>query len=494
MVVGFDNEKYVKLQSEEILKRVNKFSNKLYMEFGGKLFDDLHASRVLPGFNAGVKIDILKQLKDKLEIIFVVSAKHIEKRKVRADYAITYDAEVLRQVDNLRSVGLTVSSIVITLFTGQARAQEFADKLKARGEKVYFHTPTEGYPNNVETIVSDRGYGANPYIPTTKPLVVVTAPGPGSGKLATCLSQLYHEYKRGVKAGYAKFETFPVWNLPLRHPTNVAYEAATADLGDINMIDNFHLEAYGQVAINYNRDLECFPVVQNILTKITGNAKLYQSPTDMGVNKIGFCIKNDKVVRRASEFEIIRRYQKALVDIASGGGSKDIVKRIEILMSQLKISLETRKIITNVRNVANMQDTTIIGLMLEDERCVYGKSKKLLSASSAVVLNALKVMAGIDDSIDLLPSNILTPLCEMKKNVLKVKNGQLSLKETLIALSLSTAVNPLAKRAIEKIPELYGLEAHSSCILSGEEEQTLKKLGINITCEPLFSTSDLYMV
>ena len=260
------------------------------------------------------------------------------------------------------------------------------------------------------------------------------------------------------------------------------------------MIDNFHLEAYGQVAINYNRDLECFPVVQNILTKITGNAKLYQSPTDMGVNKIGFCIKNDKVVRRASEFEIIRRYQKALVDIASGGGSKDIVKRIEILMSQLKISLETRKIITNVRNVANMQDTTIIGLMLEDERCVYGKSKKLLSASSAVVLNALKVMAGIDDSIDLLPSNILTPLCEMKKNVLKVKNGQLSLKETLIALSLSTAVNPLAKRAIEKIPELYGLEAHSSCILSGEEEQTLKKLGINITCEPLFSTSDLYMV
>ena len=494
MVIGFDNEKYVKLQSEEILKRVNKFSNKLYMEFGGKLFDDLHASRVLPGFNAGVKIDILKQLKDKLEIIFVVSAKHIEKRKVRADYAITYDAEVLRQVDNLRSVGLTVSSIVITLFTGQARAQEFADKLKARGEKVYFHTPTEGYPNNVETIVSDRGYGANPYIPTTKPLVVVTAPGPGSGKLATCLSQLYHEYKRGVKAGYAKFETFPVWNLPLRHPTNVAYEAATADLGDINMIDNFHLEAYGQVAINYNRDLECFPVVQNILTKITGNAKLYQSPTDMGVNKIGFCIKNDKVVRRASEFEIIRRYQKALVDIASGGGSKDIVKRIEILMSQLKISLETRKIITNVRNVANMQDTTIIGLMLEDERCVYGKSKKLLSASSAVVLNALKVMAGIDDSIDLLPSNILTPLCEMKKNVLKVKNGQLSLKETLIALSLSTAVNPLAKRAIEKIPELYGLEAHSSCILSGEEEQTLKKLGINITCEPLFSTSDLYMV
>ncbi|MCR5553349.1 MAG: DUF1846 domain-containing protein [bacterium] len=494
MVVGFDNERYVKLQSEEILKRVNKFSNKLYMEFGGKLFDDLHASRVLPGFNAGVKIDILKQLKDKLEIIFVVSAKHIEKRKVRADYAITYDAEVLRQVDNLRNVGLTVSSIVITLFTGQARAQEFADKLKARGEKVYFHTPTEGYPNNVETIVSDRGYGANPYIPTTKPLVIVTAPGPGSGKLATCLSQLYHEYKRGVKAGYAKFETFPVWNMPLRHPTNVAYEAATADLGDINMIDNFHLDAYGQVAINYNRDLECFPVVQNILTKITGNAKLYQSPTDMGVNKIGFCIKNDKVIRHASEFEIIRRYQKALVDIASGGGSKDIVKRIEILMSQLKISLETRKVIANVRNVANMQDTTIVGLMLEDERCVYGKSKKLLSASSAVVLNALKVLAGIDDSIDLLPSNILTPLCDMKKNVLKVKNGQLSLKDTLIALSLSSAVNPLAKHAIEKIPELYGLEAHASCILSGEEEQTLKKLGINITCEPIFSTSDLYIV
>jgi len=283
---GFDNNKYIKLQTEEINKRINRFSNKLYMEFGGKLFDDLHAARILPGYDAGVKIEILKSLKDKLEIIFVISANHIEKRKIRADHAITYDAEVLRQIDNLRSVGLTVSSIVITLFTGkQQNALEFANKLKTRGEKVYFHSPTAGYPNDVEKIVSDDGYGANPFIQTTKPLVIVTAPGPGSGKLATCLSQLYHEYKRGVKAGYAKFETFPVWNIDLKHPVNIAYEAATADLKDINMIDSFHLAAYGEVAVNYNRDLECFPVVQNILTKITGDPKLYQSPTDMGVNK-----------------------------------------------------------------------------------------------------------------------------------------------------------------------------------------------------------------
>ena len=491
---GFDNEKYIKLQSEEILKRVNRFSNKLYMEFGGKLFDDLHASRVLPGFDAGVKIEILKKLKDKLEIIFVISANHIEKHKIRADYAITYDAEVLRQIDNLRSIGLEVSSIVVTLFTGQEGAKAFADKLIARGEKVYFHTPTLGYPSDVEKIVSDVGYGANPYIETTKPLVVVTAPGPGSGKLATCLSQLYHEYKRGVKAGYAKYETFPVWNLDVKHPTNIAYEAATADLKDINMIDSFHLNAYGKIAVNYNRDLECFPVIHHILTKITGNPKLYQSPTDMGVNMIGFCINDDQKVRHASEMEVIRRYQKALVDIKQGQGTKETVARIEMLMSQMGISLENRSVIKGVRNIANALDTSIVGIDLEKDGFIYGKSKDLLSASSAVILNALKTFAKIDDSMELLPPQILEPLCKMKQDVLKIRKGQLSLKDTLIALSISSSVNPLAKRALQEIPKLNGLEAHSSCILDSEEEQTLKKLGLYITSEPIFSSKNLYTI
>lgn len=490
---AFDNKKYVKLQTEEITNRINKFSNKLYMEFGGKLFDDLHAARVLPGFESDVKIQILKKLKDKLEIIFVISANHIENHKIRADYAITYDAEVLRQIDNLRSIGLNVSSIVITLFTGQNGAKEFANKLKSRGEKVYFHAPTLGYPSDVETIVSDAGYGANPYIETTKPLVVVTAPGPGSGKLATCLSQLYHEYKRGVKAGYAKFETFPVWNLDVKHPTNIAYEAATADLKDINMIDSFHLEAYGKVAVNYNRDLECFPVIQNILTKITGDPHLYRSPTDMGVNMIGFCISDDAKIRHASEMEVIRRYQKAMVDEKQGIGSSETTQRTQMLMSQMGISLDDRKVVGKVRQAANLFDSGIVGLDLNKKGVVFGKSKDLLSASAAAVLNALKTFAKIDDSIDLLPPQILEPLCDMKQNVFKTRKGQLNLKDTLIALSISSSVNPLAKKAIQEIPNLNRIEGHSSCILDKDEEQTLKKLGIFITSEPIFSSKDLYV-
>ena len=490
-MAGFDNAKYIKLQTEEITKRINNFSNKLYMEFGGKLFDDLHASRVLPGYDAGVKIKILKKLKDMSEIIFVISAKHIEKHKVRADFSITYDAEVLRQIDNLRAEGLYVSSIVITLFTGQQGAVEFAEKLKARGEKVYFHAPTPGYPNDVETIVSDKGYGANPYIETKRPLVVITAPGPGSGKLGTCLSQLYHEYKRGIKAGYAKFETFPVWNLELKHPVNIAYETATADLGDINMIDSFHLAAYNQVAINYNRDLECFPVVQNILTKITGNPKLYQSPTDMGVNQVGFCIKDDKEVRHAAQMEVIRRYQKSLVDKITAGGSKEAPKRIEILMSQMNISLADRPVVGKVREYANQFDMPICGIDLK-KKVVYGKSKDLLSASAAVVLNALKELAKIDDKFELLSEQFLTPVCALKKDVLGVRKGQLNLKEALMVLSISSVINPLAKDALAQIDKLKGLEAHSSCILDKEEEQTLKKLGLFITTEPIFSSTNLY--
>lgn len=488
---GFDNTKYIKLQSEEITKRINNFSNKLYMEFGGKLFDDLHASRVLPGYDPGVKIKILKKLKDKLEIIFVISAKDIEKHKIRADFSITYDAEVLRQIDNLRAEGLLVSSIVITLFTGQQSAIAFAKKLETRGEKVYFHTPTLGYPSDVETIVSDSGYGANPYIETHKPLVVITAPGPGSGKLATCLSQLYHEYKHGVKAGYAKFETFPVWNLDLKHPVNIAYEAATADLGDINMIDSFHLSAYKKVAVNYNRDLECFPVVQNILTRITGNSKLYQSPTDMGVNMVGYCISNDECIRNASKMEVIRRYQKSIVDSVTGNGNKETTQRIEMLMSQMGIGLSDRHVVEEVRQKANEFDTAICGIALK-KKVVFGKSKDLLSASAAVVLNALKEIAKIDDKFELLSEQFLRPVCSMKKDVLGVRNGQLNLKEALMVLSISSVINPLAKDALSKIDKLKGLEAHSSCILDRDEELSLKKLGLYITTEPIFSSNNLY--
>lgn len=492
MKIGFDNDKYISLQTENINKRIKSFENKLYMEFGGKLFDDLHASRVLPGFAPDAKIRILKKLKDKCEIIFVINADHIEKHKIRADYSITYDEEVLRQIDNLRAEGLLVSAIVITLYKGQQLAQMFASKLERRGERVYFHTPTKGYPNDISTIVSDAGYGANPYIETKRPLVVITAPGPGSGKLATCLSQLYHEYKRGVKAGYAKFETFPVWNLDLKHPVNLAYEAATADLKDINMIDSFHLKAYNKIAINYNRDLECFPVVANILTKITGNDKLYQSPTDMGVNMVGFAINDDEVVKRASELEVIRRYQKAMVDYKCGLCGEDIPARIEMIMSELKININDRNVVCAVRNENESCNNHILGIELENGLVVFGKSKQLLSASSACVLNCLKNLAKIDDSIDLIPENILKPVCEMKHKNLKVLKGQLNLKDTLLALAISSSVNPLAKCALNQLDKLNNCEAHSSCILLGEDEQTLKKLGLRVTSEPVFSTANLY--
>lgn len=485
MKIGFDNDYYVKIQTENISKRIEMFENKLYMEFGGKLFDDLHASRVLPGFLPDVKIRILKSLKDKCEIIFVINANHIENHKIRADFNLTYDEEVLRQIDNLRAEGLNVSAVVITLFSGQHLAENFATKLKNRGENVYFHSKTKGYPNDVSVIVSDEGYGANPYIKTTKPLVVVTAPGPGSGKLATCLSQLYHEYKNGVKAGYAKFETFPVFNLDLKHPVNIAYEAATADLKDINMIDSFHLSAYGKVAVNYNRDLECFPVVSNIITKIAG-AELYKSPTDMGVNMVGFAITDDDVVRDASKKEIVRRYQKACVDFKCGLCDKQTVSRIEMLMSELSIGVSYRQIVEKTNNRAKEYNLPIVGIELEDGKCVFGKKKDICSASSSCVLNCLKTLAGIDDSIDLIPENILLPVCKLKREHLKVSSGTLSLQDTLIALAISSSVNPLAQCALKELKNLNGLEAHSSCILDGKDEQTLKNLGIRITCEPVF--------
>ncbi|MBQ7579015.1 MAG: DUF1846 domain-containing protein [Clostridia bacterium] len=492
MKIGFDNDKYIALQTKAILGRSKKFSGKLYMEVGGKIFDDMHASRVLPGFLPDAKIKVLQSLKDKCEIVFVISSNDIENHKVRADFSITYDDDLLRQIDSLRNVGLNVSSIVITLYKGQPRAKAFAEKLERMGEKVYIHTPTKGYPNDIATIVSDEGYGANPYIETTKPVVIVTAPGPGSGKLATCLSQLYHENKRGIKAGYAKFETFPIWNLDLKHPVNIAYEAATADLKDINMIDSFHLEAYGKIAVNYNRDLECFPVLQNILTKITGNSKFYMSPTDMGVNMAGFAITDDKVVSEAAKNEIIRRYQKAKVDYKNGTASEDVSTRIEMLMSHMGISVLDRAVVKSAREKYAETKTQLICLELDNGTIVYGKQKALLTSGASVVLNALKSLAEIDDKLELIPQNILLPVKNLKERAFNSAFGQLNLKDALLALAVSSSVNPIAKLALEKLPRLKNCEAHSTCILDKNEEQTLKELGVRITSEAKFASSNLY--
>lgn len=492
MQIGFDNEKYLTLQKEKILKRVEAFSNKLYLEMGGKLFDDLHAARVLPGFKPDVKIRLLESLKDKVEIIMCVSARDIEKNKVRADLGLSYDNEVLRLVDNFRSLGLYVSSIVITLFEGQPRAQRFANKLTSHGEKVYFHTLTKGYPNDVETIVSDEGYGKNPYIETTKPIVVVTAPGPNSGKLATSLSQLYHDYKRGIKSGYSKFETFPVWNLPLKHPVNVAYEAATADLKDVNMIDSYHFNAYGKIAVNYNRDLEVFPVLKNILKKITGE-EIYESPTDMGVNCVAFAITDDDAVSLASKREIVRRYYSYKVAVKRGTGTQESVDRVKMLMNEMEIDKEILPPVKIVKQVADLGNVSCIGIELPDGQIIIGKTKKLLTAPGAALINALKVLTKIDDEIDLLSDSILEPILKMKKEVLKIENGLLTLDDVLIALSVATATNPLAKKCMQNIDQLKGCIAHSSYILPMQEEATLKKLGLFVSSEAHFENNELFI-
>ncbi len=489
---GFDNEKYLKLQTENILKRIDKFNNKLYLEFGGKLFDDMHASRVLPGFEPDAKVKILKKLKDKCEIIFVINANDIERNKIRADFSITYDMDVLRQIDCLRGEGLTVSGIVITLFNDQPMAKTFANRLLRRNEKVYFHRFTKGYPTDINTIVSDEGYGANPYIETSKPLVVVTAPGPGSGKMATCLSQLYHEYKRGVKAGYAKFETFPVWNLDLKHPVNVAYEAATADLKDVNMIDNFHFNAYGVPAVNYNRDLEVFPIVRNILSRITGNDKIYQSPTDMGVNMVGFAINNDDIVRNASIEEIIRRYYKAQCEYKKGTTSIDTVKRIEYLMGEFNIDPLSRKVVVVAKEKQHEMHTPVVALQLGDGHIVTGRQKDLMTAACACVLNAVKYLAKIDDKLELIPKHLLEPVLELKRNRLKLKKAQLSIKDVLMLLSISTSTNPIANIALNKLDDLKDCEAHSSSMIGSSDQNTLSALGVNLTMEPNYSSQLLY--
>lgn len=483
MKIGFDNKKYLEMQSAKILERISMFGDKLYLEFGGKLFDDYHASRVLPGFEPDSKIKMLSQLKDKAEILIAINANDIEKNKTRSDLGITYDIEVLRLIDIFRSRGFYVGSVVLTRFAEQPSAAAFKKRLENLGIKVYKHYPIDGYPSEVEKIVSEEGYGKNEYVVTTRPLVVVTAPGPGSGKMATCLSQLYHENKRGVKAGYAKYETFPIWNLPLNHPVNVAYEAATADLDDVNMIDPFHLEAYGVMAVNYNRDVEIFPVLSAMLSKIMGSSP-YKSPTDMGVNMAGYCIVNDEVCSDASKQEIIRRYYAARLDVMKGVIGKEAETKIEILMQKMHITLNDRSVVAAALEKEQTTGNPSAAIELLNGKIVTGKTSDLLGASAAALLNALKVLGGIDDSIPLISSAVIEPIQKLKVEHMGSVNPRLHTDEILLSLAVSAVTNPMAAHALKQLNKLKGAQFHSSVILSHVDEMTLKKLGLHLTCEP----------
>ena len=482
MKQGFDCESYLKVQSEKIEERIGMF-DKLYLEFGGKIFDDYHAARVLPGFKPDSKIKLLEKLKDISEVIFCINANDIEKSKIRADYGISYELELIRLIDNLQNLGISINSVVITLYKGQVGVERLKELLKARNVKTYIHEPTKGYPNDVETIVSEEGYGKNPYIETTKKLVVVTAPGANSGKLGTCLSQLYHENKRGVKAGYAKFETFPVWNLSLMHPVNIAYEAATVDLEDINMIDSFHLEAYGENAVNYNRDLSTFPILKNILKKITGK-EIYKSPTDMGVNMIKQCITDDNAVTEAARGEIIRRYYNALCDHKKGLCSEESAQRIEIMMNKLELTTKERKVIDVALEKEQKEEKNVVAIELPNGKMVTGKESKLLSASSAALINVLKEITNIPEEVYLLSPSILEGIFKTKQNTSYRTSYCLNVQEVLIALSICSSTNPIIEKMISKIGELRGCEAHSTYIIEQSELNVLKSLGINLTCEP----------
>ncbi len=484
MKIGFDAQKYLELQNKYIRERIERF-DKLYLEFGGKLFDDFHAARVLPGFEANAKIKLLQQLKDIAEIIFAISAPAIENNKIRADIGITYDMDVLRLIENMSAMGLSINSVVITQYQDQAAARLFRNKLEARGIRTYFHRLTKGYPSEVNTILSSEGYGANPYIETTRPLVVVTAPGPGSGKLATCLSQIYHESQRGVVAGYAKFETFPIWNLPLKHPVNLAYEAATADLHDVNMIDPYHLEKYGITTVNYNRDIEAFPVLKTVLKRVLGE-DIYHSPTDMGVNMAGYAITDDEVVREAASQEIIRRYFKALCDSRQGLIEKDIPGRIELIMQQLGLVEEDRPVVAVARNKAHQRQVPAIAFQLPDGRITTGRASELMTAPASGVLNAIKALAGIDDKLQLLSLVVLEPIIRLKRDILKVRDSSLSLDDVLTALSLCVATSPIVEMAFQKLDCLQGCEAHCSVMMDSADERMLHRLGVNITCDPVY--------
>ena len=485
---GFDNEKYLRMQSEHIRERISKFGGKLYLEFGGKLFDDYHASRVLPGFKPDSKLGMLLQLKERVEVVIAINAGDIEKNKLRGDLGITYDMDVIRLIDCFRSIGLYVGSVVMTQFRGQPTAEAFQKRLEALGVKVYRHYLIDGYPSDIAKIVSDDGYGRNEYIETTKELVVVTAPGPGSGKMATCLSQLYHEHKRGIQAGYAKFETFPIWNLPLSHPVNLAYEAATADLNDVNMIDPFHLEAYGETTVNYNRDVEIFPVVEAMLEKILGECP-YKSPTDMGVNMAGNCIVDDEVVCQASRQEIVRRYYTALCDQRKGLLEEEVVLKLELLMKKAGITVHDRDVIAPALQKAALTGAPAAAMKLTDGTIVTGKTTELLGASSALLLNALKTLAGIGDEVHLISPTIIEPIQHLKVGHLGNRNPRLHTDEALIALSICAATDPLAERCMEQLDKLRGCEVHSSVILSSVDEKVFRRLGVNLTCEPQYQSA-----
>ncbi len=489
--IGFDNEKYLQLQSKFIRERIAQFGGKLYLEFGGKLFDDFHASRVLPGFRPDSKLQMLLQMKDDAEVVIVISADDIEKNKVRGDLGITYDLDVLRLIDAFRSVGLFVGSIVISRYAGQANAVKFQEKLEKLGLKVYRHYTIPGYPYEIEGIVSDDGYGKNDYIETSRRLVIVTAPGPGSGKMATCLSQLYHENLRGIKAGYAKFETFPIWNIPLKHPVNLAYEAATADLNDVNMIDPFHLDAYGERAVNYNRDIEIFPVLDAMFKKIYGMSP-YKSPTDMGVNMAGNCIIDDEAVCEASKQEVIRRYYKALCDQKENMTTSDTVSKLDILMKQMNLTSENRSVVAAANKRAEDSGAPAAALQLPDGTIVTGKTSSLLGASAAVLLNALKQVSGIDDDVQLISPAIIAPVQHLKVDYLGNHNPRLHTDEVLIALAISAVTSEPAAKALEHLGELSGCEAHSTVILTQVDSKTFKKLGVNITCDPQYQVKKLY--
>ena len=489
--IGFDNDKYLEMQSAHIQQRIAQFGGKLYLEFGGKLFDDYHASRVLPGFAPDSKIRMLGQLRDSAEIVIAICASDIEKNKVRGDLGITYDVDVLRLIDAFRSQGLYVGSVVVTQYAGQPAADAFQRRLETLGVKVYRHYPITGYPNNIPLIVSDEGYGKNDYVETTRPLVVVTAPGPGSGKMAVCLSQLFHEYKRGVKAGYAKFETFPIWNLPLNHPVNLAYEAATADLNDVNMIDPFHLQAYGETTVNYNRDVEVFPVLSAMFEKIMGECP-YKSPTDMGVNMAGNCIVDDEAVRDAARQEIIRRYYSGLCDRRQGKADDSVVYKLELLMQQAKADAAQRPVISAAAQVAEETGSPAFAIELPDGEVVTGKTSELLGACSAALPNALKALAGIDHSVHVISPKAIEPIQTLKVDHLGSANPRLHSDETLIALAISAATDPAAAKALDQLSALRRCEAHSTVILSQVDSGNCAKLGLHLTSEPQYETNKLY--
>lgn len=484
MRIGFDNDKYLKMQSEYIKERRGKFGDKLYLEFGGKLMDDFHASRVLPGFEPDSKLKMLLQMADEAEVIIVIGADAIEKNKKREDLGITYDKDVLRLIEEYRSYGLYVGSVVVTKYAGQSSADVFKEKLEKKNIKVYKHYVIEGYPTNVAHIVSEDGFGKNDYIETTRPLVVVTAPGPGSGKMATCLSQLYHEHNRGIKAGYAKFETFPIWNLPLKHSVNLAYEAATADLNDVNMIDPFHLEAYGETAVNYNRDIEIFPVLNAVFDQIYGE-NIYKSPTDMGVNMVGNCIVDDEVVREASNMEIIRRYYNALLKMAQGDPVENEVYKIELIMKQAKITTDDRKVTVAAKDRAELLGVPTAAIELEDGTIITSKTTDFMGASAALILNTLKYLGGIDDNAHLISPKAFEPIQSLKTDYLGSRNPRLHSDEALIALALSALDDDNAKTAMEQLPKLAGCQVHTSDMLSEVDIKTFKKLKVDLTSEPV---------